>query len=63
MNAGRLIKRSSKGLAAFERGASKPEPGNSSGQVRLGFVFALLKVCPDHVVWALGSSLPNTNKT
>ena len=63
MNTGRLVKLSGKGLAAFKRGASKPAPGNSSGQVRLGFVFALLKVCPDHVVWALGPSSPNTNAT
>lgn len=60
---GRLVKRSGKSLAAFTRGASQPEPRHSSGQVRLGFGFALLKVCPDHVVWALGPSLPNTNKT
>lgn len=57
MNVDCLIICSGRSLAVFKRGANKLEPRSISGQVRLGFVFAVLKVCPDHVVWAFGNFL------
>lgn len=63
INTGCLVKHSGKSLAASQTGTDEPEPGNGFGQVPHGFALALLKVWPGHMVWALGPSLVNPNKT